>query len=142
IEANEVKNIDDTLDQLSYVLPQTESSRRRILRDMSQNQRFVPTIVATDLNWETFSKVSMYANDIPGVVADQDQMRTYYYGGAFSHVVGYVNKVSAKELEQEKAREGGGVSDRLLHDPSFRIGKIGIEKAFDPQLRGKPGGKK
>ncbi len=142
IEANEVKNIDDTLDQLSYVLPQTESSRRRILRDMNQNQRFVPTIVATDLNWETFSKVSMYANDIPGVVADQDQMRTYYYGGAFSHVVGYVNKINAKELEQEKAREGGAANDRLLHDPSFRVGKIGIEKAFDPQLRGKPGGKK
>ena len=42
IETNEVKNIDDTLDQVSYVLPQTLASHRRILRDINQNQRSVP----------------------------------------------------------------------------------------------------
>src|SRR5690606_1767073 len=70
IMANEVKDIDKTLDQLSYILPQTETSRRRILRDINQNQRFVPTIVASDLTWEDFSKVNLYAAEIPGVVAD------------------------------------------------------------------------
>src|SRR5690606_35391254 len=39
IMANEVKDIDKTLDQISYILPQTDLSRRRILRDINQNQR-------------------------------------------------------------------------------------------------------
>ena len=140
IETNEIKNIDDTLDEVSYVLPQTLSSRRRILRDINQNQRSVPTIVAADLSWEDFSKVSLYANDIPGVVADMDELRAYYYGGAFSHVVGYVSKINQKDLDNEK---GASESDfNLLHHPSFRIGKSGIERAFDKELRGVAGGKK
>jgi penicillin-binding protein 2 len=140
IETNEVKNIDDTLDQVSYVLPQTLASRRRILRDINQNQRSVPTIIAGDLSWEDFSKVSLYANDIPGVVADMDEMRAYYYGGAFSHVVGYVSKVNQKDLDNEK--NASETDFNLLHHPSFRIGKTGIERAFDKDLRGVAGGKK
>jgi len=145
IEANEVKNIDDTLDQLSYVLPQTITSRRRILRDINQNQRSVPTIVSGDLSWDDFSKVSLYGNDIPGVVADMSEMRAYYYGGAFSHVVGYVSKVSQKDLDKETSKpdyDPDSTEAKLLHDPSFRIGKQGIEKAYDSVLRGSPGGKK
>jgi penicillin-binding protein 2 len=140
IETNEIKNIDDTLDEVSYVLPQTLSSRRRILRDINQNQRSVPTIIAADLSWEDFSKVSLYANDIPGVVADMDEMRAYYYGGAFSHIVGYVSKINQKDLDNEKA--GSETDFNLLHHPSFRIGKSGIERAFDKDLRGTAGGKK
>ena len=79
VQTNEIKDIDDTLDQLAYILPQTQTSRRRILRDINQNQRSVPTIVAADLTWEDFSRVSLYAGDIPGVVADMNQVRAYYY---------------------------------------------------------------
>jgi penicillin-binding protein 2 len=140
IEVNEVKDIDDTLDQIAYVLPQTADSRRRILRDINQNQRSVPTIVAADLSWDDFSKVSLYANDIPGVVADMDEVRAYYYGGAFSHVVGYVSKINDKDMKAELAQPDA--DPNLLHHPSFRIGKQGIEKAYDHQLRGKAGGKK
>lgn len=137
IMANEVKNIDETLDQLTYILPQTAISRRRILRDINQNQRYVPTIVAMDLNWEDFSKVSLYASEIPGVVADMADIRTYLYGGAFSHVVGYVSRMSSRDL----ANEGENPEPLLLH-PAFRIGKSGIEKAFDKDLRGNAGAHK
>ncbi|MGZ3305113.1 MAG: penicillin-binding transpeptidase domain-containing protein, partial [Asticcacaulis sp.] len=142
IQSNEIKNVDDTLDQISYILPQTQTARRRILRDINQNERSVPTIVAADLSWEDFSKVSLYGNNIPGVNADMNQMRAYYYGGAFSHVVGYVSKASQKDLANEKPTDDGSFAAKLLHDPSFRIGKQGIEKAYDAQLRGSPGGKR
>lgn len=143
IESNEVKNIDDTLAEVTYILPQTAAARRRILRDLNQNQRFVPTIIASDLSWEDFSRVSLYANDIPGVVADMDQLRVYHYGGAFSHVVGYVSKINATDLKREKARpDYTEEEDKLLRHPSFRIGKTGIERSYDAYLRGKAGGRK
>ena len=140
IETNEVKNISDTLDEVSYILPVALTNRRRILRDINQNQRSVPTVIAADLSWEDFSHISLYANDIPGVVADMDEVRAYYYGGAFSHVVGYVSKISQKDMEGETNLSQSDFN--LVHHPSFRIGKSGIEKAFDKQLRGEPGGRK
>jgi penicillin-binding protein 2 len=140
IEPNLVQNINDTLDQVAYILPQTVGARRRILRDINQNQRSVPTVIASDLNWEDFSRISLYANDIPGVVPDEDELRAYYYGGAFSHVVGYVTKASQKDLDKEK--DAPQSEQNLLHNPAFRIGKQGIEKAYDKQLRGVAGGNK
>ena len=140
IQTNEVKDVDDTLDQIAYILPQTQTARRRILRDINENQRSTPTIVAADLSWEDFSRVSLYAADIPGVVADMNQLRAYYYGGAFSHVVGYVSKASGEDLKHEPVTDDTSFAAKLLHDPSFRIGKQGIEKAYDRPLRGAPGG--
>jgi penicillin-binding protein 2 len=142
IQTNEVKDVDATLDQIAYILPQTQTARRRILRDINQNQRSVPTIVAADLTWEDFSRVSLYASTIPGVVADMNQMRAYYYGGAFSHVVGYVAKASQADLARAKPSDDASFAVRLLHDPAFRVGKQGIEKAYDLQLRGAPGGRR
>ncbi|MDC7684008.1 penicillin-binding protein 2 [Asticcacaulis sp. BYS171W] len=134
---NEIEDLDQTLDQISYVLPQTEANRRRIVRDVSQSQRFVPTVVASDLSWEDFSRVNLYASEIPGVQAVMDEIRVYHYGGAFAHVVGYVSKVSEKDVKAE-----GENPDSLLLHPSFRIGKQGVEKAFEKQLRGVSGAQK
>lgn len=134
---NEVDDLDDTLDQISYVLPQVQQNRRRIVRDINQAQRFVPTVVASDLSWEDFSRVNLYAAEIPGVQAVMDEIRVYHYGGAFSHVVGYVSKISEKDLKAE-----GENPDPLLLNPAFRIGKQGVEKAFEKQLRGVAGAQK
>ena len=53
------------------------------------------------------------------------------------HVVGYVSRVTQADLDK-----AGDNPDPLLLHPGFRIGKQGVEKAFDLQLRGKPGGQK
>ena len=52
----------------------------------------------------------------------------------------YVAKVSDRDIK--KAKEGGKEPDPILMHPGFRIGKQGIEKAFDKELRGVPGGQK
>lgn len=137
VRRNEIEDIDATLDQLSYILPQTLANRRRIVRDINQSQRFVPTLVAADLTWEDFSRVNLYATNIPGVEADMNEMRVYHYGGAFSHVVGYVARVSEADMKAE-----GENPDPLLLHPGFRIGKQGVEKAFDKTLRGVSGAQK
>ena len=56
---NEIENIDETLDKLSYVLPQTQSNRRRILRDINQSRRFVPTAVATPFKMTAAGKINV-----------------------------------------------------------------------------------
>ena len=58
-------------------------------------------------------------------------------GGAFAHVIGYVAKVSADDVK----RAGPNPDPILLH-PGFRIGKQGVEKSFDLDLRGRPGAKR
>jgi penicillin-binding protein 2 len=93
-----------------------------------------------DMTWEEFSRVNIRAPELPSVTADMGEVRVYPFGGAFAHVIGYVAKVSDRDLK--KAEADPTQDQALLHHPGFRIGKLGVEKAFDGPLRGHAGANK
>lgn len=134
VSRDETKDLDATIDALIRLLPDISDRRRSLIREISRSPRFVPVPVASDLDWEQFARVNLYASEIPGVTAEMNEARVYPFGGAFAHVIGYVAKVSAKDLEK-----AGENPDPILHNPGFRIGKQGLEKALDLDLRGRAG---
>jgi penicillin-binding protein 2 len=135
---DETKDLDQTLDLLGRLLPDTVERRRSIIRDVNAAARFTPVPVKSDLTWEEFAKVNLYANELPGVMADMHEARFYPFGGAFAHVVGYVAKPNARDVEAY--REKDEEVPTLLFNPSFRIGRQGVERSLDEKLRGEPGG--
>lgn len=138
VDKTEREQFEHTLDQVEKLLPETASRRKQLLRDLRKGPDFIPVAVANDLTWDEFARVTVRAPELPGVTADMNEARVYPQGGAFAHVVGYVAKVSDKDVQ--KAREGGKDPDPILLHPGFRIGKQGVEKALDADLRGTPGG--
>ncbi|MDO9608260.1 MAG: penicillin-binding protein 2 [Brevundimonas sp.] len=135
---DETKDLDQTLDLLGRLLPDTLERRRAIIRDVNASPKFNPVPVKSDLTWEEFAKVNQYANELPGVMADMNEARYYPFGGAFAHVIGYVAKVSDRDVKA--IRDKGETVPPLLFNPGFRIGRQGVEKALDESLRGEPGG--
>lgn len=135
---DETKDLDQTLDLLGRLLPDTLERRRSIIREVNAAPRFSPVPVKSDLTWEEFARVNLYANELPGVMADMNEARYYPHGGAFAHVVGYVAKVSDRDIKA--VRDKGEEPSPLLFNPGFRIGRQGVEKALDEDLRGEPGG--
>lgn len=135
---DETKDLDQTLDLLGRLLPDTVDRRRSIIRDVNAAPRFSPVPVKSDLTWEEFARVNLYANELPGVMADMNEARFYPFGGAFAHVIGYVAKPNERDIKsiQEKGEE----VPQILYNPGFRIGRQGVEKAFDRELRGEAGG--
>jgi penicillin-binding protein 2 len=107
------------------------------MREIADSPRFVPVSLADDLTWEEFARINVRAPELPGLQPDMGEARVYPFGGAFAHVVGYVSKITQADLDK-----AGPDPDPLLLHPGFRIGKQGIEKSLDAQLRGKPGGQK
>ena len=135
---DETKDLDQTLDLLGQLLPDTLDRRRAIIREVNAAPRFSPVPVKTDLNWEEFAKVNLYANELPGVMADMNQARYYPDGGAFAHVIGYVAKVSDRDIKA--IRDAGEQPQPILFNPGYRIGRSGLEKALDKDLQGVAGG--
>jgi len=129
-----------TLDKLAELLPLTEVRKQSLTHEISITAKSTPVAVADALSWDDFTRVNVRAPELPGVAADMNEARVYPFGGAFAHVIGYVAKISAEDVDREKGPDGK--PDRLLLDPGFRIGKQGVERAFDIQLRGHPGGQK
>src|SRR5439155_3674105 len=106
-----------------------EADRRRVLRDAHRRHSFVPLVVRANLSWQEMARIEVAIPELPGVAIEQGMIRDYPYGSTAAHVLGYVAAVSEKEL----------TGDPLLELPDFRIGKAGVEKAQDAQLRGLAG---
>jgi penicillin-binding protein 2 len=135
---DETTDLDQTLDLLGQLMPDTLERRRSIIRDVNAAPRFSPVPVKSDLTWEEFAKVNLYANELPGVMADMNEARFYPHGGAFAHVIGYVAKPNERDIES--IREAGEEVPSILFNPGFRIGRQGVEKSLDRDLRGVAGG--
>jgi penicillin-binding protein 2 len=133
------KNLDtqETLKTLAEFVPLDDQRQARLLRDISNAPKRAPVQVMEDMSWEQFSAINVRAPELPGVTADMGEVRVYPHGGAFAHVIGYVAKVNKDDLTPT-----GPNSEPIMLNPGFRIGKQGVEKAFDIALRGKPGAQK
>ena len=118
-----------TLGLLSKIIPLSDKDWRRILREAKRKRAFVPITVRENLNWGDVARIEVNAPDLPGVLIDVGQSRNYIYSTEIAHVMGYVAAVSEDEVSD----------DPLLELPGFRIGKAGIEKVYDMQLRGQGG---
>jgi penicillin-binding protein 2 len=128
--AEQADDVERTLDKLSRIIRIPEAERARILREVRTKRAFVPVLVRENLSWDKVSRIEVNAPDLAGISMDVGQTRAYPYGKEMSHVLGYVGAVSEDELDG---------SDPLLELPGFRVGKSGIEKRYEQQLRGSAG---
>jgi penicillin-binding protein 2 len=122
-------NLEGTLAAIAKLIEVSEADQRRVMRDVQRKHAFVPLVVRANLTWEEMARIEVAMPELPGVAIEQGLIRDYPYGTSASHVLGYVAAVSEKEL----------TGDPLLELPDFRIGKNGVEKAQDLQLRGGAG---
>ena len=124
-------DIKDALDTIGRIIYLTDRQRARALKDGAENKKFMPLIVAENLSWDDFSRINLHLPYLSGVQPDVGETRAYPFADELSHILGYVAAVSKEDQESDP--------DPLLTLPGFRIGKRGIEKELDPQLRGKAG---
>jgi len=130
------KDVEEIVDRLAKLVDLDDAHKRRVIADIKNAPRRAPVAVVEDMSWEEFSRINVRAPELPGVTADMGEVRVYPFGGAFAHVIGYVAKVSGSDVPKV------GPIDPILLNPGFRIGKQGVEKSFDPVLRGKAGARK
>jgi penicillin-binding protein 2 len=70
------------------------------------------------------------SEDFPGVDVANQWRRDYPYAPIAAHVVGYMGAITPEEAEQYRD---------LGYDLNERVGQFGVEKIFEPYLRGTPG---
>src|SRR5206468_9387077 len=102
---------------------------------LAASRGFQPVSVADNVPYDQYAAVTVRLPDLPGVAASQGFTRFYPAGSAVGHLVGYVGTASADEYEKEG-------KNPLLLIPGVKIGKDGLEKTLESELRGEPGGQR
>jgi len=119
------------LDRIAKVIELPPHQKERVLHDLTQNKRFAPVLVAENLSWDEFARLNLHLPYLPGVQPDVGETRSYPFGPELSHVLGYVAAAGPDDKKYD--------DDPLLDQPGFRVGKRGIEKEYDGQMRGSAG---
>ena len=132
IVPEQTKSVEETLDRLNRIVPVSDQTRARVLRDVRRKRSFVPISVVDNLTWEEFARINVRSPNLPGIQLDVGQTRDYPLGVYLGHTVGYVGAVSETDLKQ-------GEGDPLLELPGFRTGRRGLERSFESTLRGVAG---
>jgi len=112
----------------------------------------IPVAIDVPEAFEVF--LAERAADYPGVAVRRESVRSYPNGEVAAHLVGYVGRISAEEYglasaAVRDAAEGippgadAGVVARTAaakpYQPDSGIGRTGLERAYETDLRGVPG---
>lgn len=91
---------------------------------------YQPLFLADNLPYEQSLKIYLQAFSQPGIILANKSRRQYDLPSfSFSHVLGYTGKINEAELERNKDTYIG----------IDYIGKTGLEKTWEKELRGTPG---
>ncbi len=122
-------DLNSSLDRLERVIDISSRVRQRVLRLARRQSPYVPIVVDDKLSWRQFAEVNVLAPNLPGVQTDILSVRRYHGGNDMAHIIGYVGAAGKEEVRDHPVT-------RL---PGFRVGKAGVERGFEPRLRGKAG---
>lgn len=123
-------------------LPEDRAEKERILRKVAGvlnipfgdlREEFDKTanpklLIGQNLSHEQLILLETKAEELEGCEIQKNTIREYAADPTLAHVLGYTAKISSDEFKQ---LSGYAVTDQ--------IGKTGIEKAYEAELRGMPG---
>ncbi len=124
--------------KLAVITNQDANAIRETLKEYG-SYSYESIVIQEDIDYETALTLQIQASDLPGISIKRGSKRLYTQGKAvnggqttsstlsLSHILGYEGKLNKPELDRLYA------SGYL---PSDAIGKSGIEKEYETQLRG------
>ena len=120
------------LSTLARYLGEEEPALRQDARAGSKRPPYQGIVLRRDLDWAGVVALETHQLDLPGISLQVGPRRFYPYGPLAAHLLGYVGEVSQRELEH--------AGDETPYRSGDLVGKAGLERAFDEELRGESGG--
>ena len=124
------KQAKESLQLLVDLLQLRAAEQRDIEVAINRMRGGLPVLVREHLPWESMATVEYHLPKLPGVFIEEGQWRHYPFADHASHLIGYVGKVAKGETDK---------SEPLLQLPDMKVGKNGVEYAYEETLRGVAG---
>lgn len=131
IVPDKVADLESAIDELVTVIEITSEDRRRFNKLRRENRRFKSLPIRTRLSDVEVASFAANRYRFPGMEIKARLLRHYPHAGLLSHVIGYIGRISDKDLEQLE-------HDNVLENyrGSLHIGRIGIEQSYEKELHG------
>ena len=123
-------DLDNVLKRLAPILDMDVSALWEKIRDASDTPKYVPVLLKEDIDWQTLAYLENHNHEFSGVRTEVQPVRVYNYEDLAANIIGYLGSISKKELE---------TADREIYTGGDTVGKKGLEKEREEDLRGEKG---
>ena len=129
------KNIDQIINRLVKILaeeyPEITAEVIEEKVDLQKDRLFELVTIVRDIPWELVVALEENRHELPGVTITVEPLRYYPQEELAGHLLGYIHSITPEEIAAQQ--EG------YEYDINSLIGKSGIEKQYEPFLRGVDG---
>lgn len=133
ITPEEVDDFELTLYELGKLIEISDREIRQFRKALKRNKPFHGVSLRTNLSEEEVAILAVNRHRFPGVEFKTKLTRYYPMGSSAVHSLGYVSRISEKELQKVDGSQYSGSSS---------YGKTGVERYYEKELHGKVGFKK
>ncbi|WEN15128.1 penicillin-binding protein 2 [Rhodanobacter sp. AS-Z3] len=126
----QVKDMSALLAQLGHVVPLDPDDLEAFRKQLKQSRRFDSVPLKMHLSEDEIDRFAVNRWRFPGVDVVPYLTRRYPLGGLFAHVVGYVGRIDADDVDR---------LDPARYKGTSHVGRSGIERSYEDVLHGTPG---
>lgn len=130
IVPEQVADINGMLEQLAEIVELREQDVKQFRKDLRNNRPFQGISLRSRLTDEEVARLAVNRHRFPGMDIRARLSRHYPQGESASHAIGYVGRISEKELQSIDVGNYRGTT---------HIGKTGLEKYYETALHGQVG---
>lgn len=129
------KNIDQIINRLVKILaedyPEITAEVIEEKVDLQKDRLFELVTIVRDIPWELVVALEESRHELPGVTITVEPLRYYPQEELAGHLLGYIHSITPEEIAAQE--------EDYEYDINSLIGKSGIEKQYEPFLRGVDG---
>ena len=130
VTPEQVDDVEEVLKQLAEVIEIGEEDLERFWKLKKRKRRFDSVPIRVNLTPDEAAQFAVHHHRFPGVDIKAQLLRHYPHDIKTTHVLGYVGRISQRDLDQIDASNYAGTS---------HIGKNGVEKTYESALHGSVG---
>ena len=132
---DEARDIEEALARIRNFVPISDDKHAKLLREIRRTRGNAAVEVVNNLEWDQFSKLNYELPYLPGAHPEVSETRNYPLGNATAFVIGYVGAVTDRDLAAPENES----QQLLLRQPGFKVGRDGLERTYERELRGAAG---
>ena len=128
----EVEDFKYLMVRLKEILSLNDNEFNKIIKQKKKQKSWETLIISKNLTWEQFTKINYFLHDLTGAKPVLSVSRNYPFNDNYTHILGYVSEASKEDISTNEFIKS-------KHVPGLKVGKTGLEKAFENELIGTNG---
>ncbi len=121
------KNTTDNASRLTKALEYSKEEMDKRLQKMGRTRSYIPVLLKADVSKDIIASIETSYPSLLGVDIEPTVQRRYPFRDVASQLLGHISEVDNRDIQQDS---------RKSMQPGDYIGRMGLERYYDAELRG------